>query len=137
MKLNEEIEQFRTRHPLLPPTKKGDSNGWFEIPRSHKYGPLNILFSSGGSVVDWEHASVAVSPTNIKPPNWEQMCFVKSMFWGEDEAVMQFHPPKTAYVNNHPGCLHLWKKKNHEFELPPSIAVGIKNKIRSEILGVS
>ena len=54
------------------------------------------------------------------------MCFVKNLFWGEDETVVQFHPPKSEYVNNHPYCLHLWRNTRTGYKLPPSILVGIK-----------
>lgn len=29
------------------------------------------------------------------------------------------HPPKSANINIHPYCLHLWKKIGAEYELPP------------------
>lgn len=59
-------------------------------------------------------------------PNWEEMCFVKSMFWDDDTAVMQLHPPKEDWVNNHAYCLHLWKPDAQEIPLPPPVMVGIR-----------
>jgi hypothetical protein len=53
------------------------------------------------------------------------MCFVKSLFWDDEETVIQFHPAVSAYVNNHSHCLHLWKPP-FDMPLPPSILVGIK-----------
>lgn len=56
----------------------------------------------------WEH--VSVSPCNRKratPPTWAEMCEIKHMFFEDEEAVVQYHPPKSEYVNNHPYCLHL------------------------------
>lgn len=44
---------------------------------------------------------------------------VKDIFWGEDECVIQFHPPKSANINTHPYCLHMWKKIGADYELPP------------------
>lgn len=44
---------------------------------------------------------------------------VKDIFWGEDECVVQFHPPKSENINIHPYCLHMWKKIGAEYELPP------------------
>ena len=41
----------------------------------------------------------------------------------QDECVVQFHPPKSEYVNLHPYCLHLWKKIGGTFETPPKIFV--------------
>jgi len=54
------------------------------------------------------------------------MSFVKDLFWDEDECVVQFHPPRSEYVNNHASCLHLWRNKHQQFPLPPSILVGDK-----------
>lgn len=76
---------------------------------------------SGG----WEHVSIS---TRRRPPNWQEMCFVKDLFWDEQECVIQFHPPRSEYVNNHPHCLHLWRPTDNHVRLPPSILVGYKDK---------
>ena len=54
------------------------------------------------------------------------MCWVKDLFWAAEEAVMQLHPPKSEWVNNHNYCLHLWRPLDGNIPLPPSIAVGYK-----------
>lgn len=71
----------------------------------------------------WEHVSVSL--TN-RCPNWLEMSFIKDLFWSEDETVIQFHPPKSEYVNNHAYCLHLWRDTVNDHRLPPSILVGHK-----------
>lgn len=71
--------------------------------------------------VPWEHVSVS---TRTRCPTWEEMCWVKSLCWGDDECVVEFHPPKADYVNCHPHCLHLWKPVGVELPRPPSICVG-------------
>lgn len=73
----------------------------------------------------WEHVSIS---TRRRPPNWQEMCFVKDLFWSEEECVIQFHPPRSEYVNNHPHCLHLWRDVDNHVRLPPSILVGHKDK---------
>lgn len=70
----------------------------------------------------WEHVSISVRQ---RPPNWQEMCFVKDLYWEPEECVLQFHPPHSEYVNNHPFCLHLWKSPD-VIKLPPRILVGIK-----------
>jgi len=65
-------------------------------------------------------------------PTWEEMCFVKSLFWNDEEAVMQLHPPKSQWVNNHPYCLHLWKPMNAEIPLPDSLMVGYREANTTE-----
>ena len=69
----------------------------------------------------WEHVSVSLPN---RPPNWQEMCYAKSLFWEDEECVIQFHPPRSRYVNNHPYCLHLWKKRGDDFLMPPPILVG-------------
>lgn len=43
----------------------------------------------------------------------------KDIFWDEEECVVQFHPPRSQYVDTHPYCLHLWKKIGETYETPP------------------
>jgi hypothetical protein len=74
-----------------------------------------------GENMQWEHVSISL---RNRTPNWQEMQFVKEIFWGDDEAVMQLHPPKKDYVNCHPHCLHLWRPVLSEIPLPPSILVG-------------
>lgn len=81
---------------------------------------LVVIASSEGG---WEHVSVS---TKTRCPNWEEMCFVKDIFWQDEEAVMQLHPPKSSYVNCHPTCLHMWRPVDGTIPLPPSEMVGPK-----------
>lgn len=68
----------------------------------------------------WEHVSVS---TRNRCPNWDEMCFVKSLFWDDTETVVQFHPDRAHYVNCHPYTLHLWKPVGISLVLPDSLAV--------------
>lgn len=69
----------------------------------------------------WEHVSVS---TERRPPNWQEMAWVKDQFWDDEETVLQFHPKKSEYVNCHPYCLHLWRNVGLDHPLPPSILTG-------------
>jgi hypothetical protein len=90
-------------------------------------GEALVIVSSGTDrEFGWEHVSVS---TRRRTPNWDEMCFVKNLFWREDECVVQFHPPKSDYVNHHPYCLHLWKPIGRELQLPPSVLVGPKTEV--------
>lgn len=72
----------------------------------------------------WEHVSVHMIEYRIaRIPTWSEMCTVKDIFWEEEELVVQFHPPKSEYVNTHPYVLHLWKSKNNAIASPPKICV--------------
>lgn len=86
----------------------------------YKPTAIAVIASWGGG---WEHVSVSLAR---RCPTWEEMCMVKDIFWGEEECVVQFHPPRSEYVNRHPYCLHLWKKIGEEYETPPKEYVGLK-----------
>ncbi|MEZ3438614.1 MAG: hypothetical protein K1W18_07020 [Oscillospiraceae bacterium] len=114
MKIIEEIRQV----PKLMIEQIGEDGGCgFIYLGGTKGRPARVVFSWGGG---WEHVSVSFS---TRCPTWEEMCKVKDMFWNEDECVIQYHPPKSEYVNNHPYCLHLWRKCGENFELPPKYYV--------------
>ena len=97
--------------------------GIIRLPRGNKTGftKATIIYSWG---MDWEHVSVC--PLNGTMPTWDDMCFIKDMFWDEEDCVIQYHPPKSEYVNNMPNCLHLWKPIKETIPMPPSILTGIK-----------
>lgn len=91
-------------------------NGLFYIPRGKE-----ILRCVVSDELGWEHVSVSLTH---RCPTWDEMCFVKDVFWDGDECVVQYHPPKAEYVNHHPYCLHLWKHVQGEFATPPAMMVG-------------
>jgi hypothetical protein len=82
------------------------------------FGRAVFVFSYGGG---WEHLSVSFA---CACPTWEQMCTAKSIFWGEEECCVQYHPAKSDYVNLHPYCLHIWKPIGIELPKPPKSFVG-------------
>lgn len=98
---------------------RGDSyNGAFKIPYLGK--TYTIIASNG---LGWEHVSISL-PKEV--PSWKAMCKMKDLFFHEEETVMQLHPPKSEYINNHKYCLHLWKPIGTEIPMPPSAMVGLK-----------
>ncbi len=82
---------------------------------------LNFIFSYQ---MGWEHLSVSMPS---RTPTWEQMCKMKDIFWGKDEACVEYHPKEEDYVNNHQHCLHIWKPTDVELPTPPSILVGFRD----------
>jgi hypothetical protein len=115
-------EKFRVLdhpNPAMCSNESFGNNGLFVISSAKFKGALSVIASDGAG---WEHVSVS----KIKRcPTWNEMCVVKDMFWGADDCVVQYHPPKSLYVNNHPHCLHLWRKVGSEFEIPSPWLVGI------------
>jgi hypothetical protein len=98
-------------------TKLGPDGGFFQFPFEGRI--LNVIASHG---LGWDHVSVSLAN---RCPNWREMCYIKDLFWHEDEVVVQYHPAKKDYVNNHNYCLHMWKPQTEEIPVPPSILVGI------------
>ena len=94
-------------------------SGLFRIPigGAPKPNPMvyRMIASNGGG---WDHVSISIEGRN-RCPIWQEMCIMKDLFFEADETVIQFHPKKTSYVNNHPFVLHLWKKQGQEYDLPP------------------
>lgn len=116
MKLLEQIKECQR----LIVSKTGVDGGMGEIHMPGWKG--SVIWSFGGG---WEHVSVSPYKSNVTP-SWDDMCRLKDIFFNDDECVVQYHPPKTEYVNNMSNCLHLWRPINVEMPQPPSIMVGIK-----------
>ena len=76
-----------------------------------------VIYSNGGG---WDHVSAS---SNNWCPTWEEMCFIKNVFFDEDECCIEYHPAKKDYVNNHPYCLHIWKPQTQDIPIPPIIMV--------------
>ena len=100
----------------------GTNNGTFQVPcnRGKKPVVLRVIASDG---MGWEHVSVSLPS---RTPTWDEMCFIKEMFWDDEDLVVQYHPPKSEHVNCHPYCLHLWRPIGREMPAPESILVGPK-----------
>lgn len=97
------------------------NNGLFMIPVTKKK-KYQVVASDG---LDWEHVSVVIiDGKRSRTPTWEEMCRVKDWFWDPEDCVMQLHPPKSDYVNNHPNCLHLWRPSEVDIPRPPKHMVG-------------
>jgi hypothetical protein len=116
---SEHINEYRIRAGALGSDDSYGMVGAFHIPLP--CGLKAFVVSSDG--MGWEHVSVS---TGERCLTWDEMCFIKDLFWNDDEAVMQLHPPKKDYVRNHPYCLHLWKPLRENIPLPPTILVGAK-----------
>jgi len=129
-------ERFRSRSGPYASDSLDGNNGAFFLPAKFGNRWLVVLASDG---MGWEHVSVSVQVGRKKSrtPNWDEMCFVKSLFWDEEDVVIQFHPAKSQYVNMHEHVLHLWRPIGVELPEPQPIMVGIKgtkfNKETGEI----
>lgn len=120
---NLKIEQYRRPDPLGRKQEHNKNYGYFdEVKRPT--GLLRIISSGSATATEgleaWEHVSVSLA---TRCPIWDEMNYVKRLFWNDDETVIQFHPKDAKYINFMPYCLHLWKKNGVDHELPPDDAV--------------
>lgn len=101
------------------------NNGAFILPPKIGNRTLYVIASDG---MGWEHVSIhAYEGKRTRTPTWAEMCYVKDLFWDGEDIVMQLHPAKSEYVNNHPDVLHLWRPTETVIPAPPSILVGFKD----------
>lgn len=92
-----------------------DKSGAFQFDRPGlKFGTrmLVVAASDGG----WDHVSVSVF---ARTPTWEEMEWVKRLFFHDNEVVMQLHVATSDHINIHPHVLHLWRPTELTIPLPP------------------
>lgn len=116
------IEKYRRPHPLGHPQQPGDDYGWFMIPTSAAGPVMAVQVSPACADYEWDHASISMGG---RCPTWPEMCKVKDLLWDPEDVVVQFHPPKSEYVNLAKTCLHLWCYRGDlQMPRPPKILVG-------------
>lgn len=118
-------EKYRDQESVLSKSIRTVSNaGIFTIPHHRIHGYRYFVICS--NQLGWEHVSLQVSKIDEKTtrcPTWEEMCYIKDLFWDETDCVVQYHPAKNEYVNRHPFVLHLWRPTTQVIPIPPKILV--------------
>ena len=121
--LNESVGQYRIKRGEMATPPELGNYGAFRVPLAKK--AVAIVIANDGEVCGWQHVSVHVryadrnGKMHMRTPTWDEMCVIKGLFFEPEETVIQFHPPASRYVNQHPHCLHLWRPENVEIPLPP------------------
>lgn len=117
--------QWRIRTGVMGSTNANGNNGAFFIPSYPGKAPFKVVASDGAITEDaeaWEHVSVSLPD---RTPTWAEMCALKSIFWDDEDTVVQFHPPRSEWVNNHQHCLHMWRPVGLVVPRPPALMVGV------------
>src|SRR5262245_57599201 len=127
--------RMQMRLKPLPPAEacfvRGENllNGAFIFPRKSS-DDLRVIVSDGTDwqacglkPPAWEHVSVSLAK---RCPTYDELMWVKALWWRDDELVVQLHVPKSQHINHHPFCLHLWRPIGIELPLPPSECVAPK-----------
>ena len=112
--------RYRVRTGLLGSTDAIGNNGMFDVPTFDGKVMLTVLASDQ---YGWEHVSVS---TPYRTPTWDEMQYIKTMFWEAEDVVLQIHPPQSEYVNCHPYCLHLWRQPGVNHECPSTVLLSPK-----------
>lgn len=135
MKKNMPEHLRNKKHPVYGTSKYDGANGCFLVPHFKIADCILCCIVSDGD--GWDHVSVTLLNTKHKDiqrcPNWEEMCFIKDVFFDKEEVVVQFHPAEFDYISNHPYCLHMWRNQVIGHVTPPSLMVGLKS-INTETL---
>ncbi len=134
------LDPFRVPHPIAGDSPAGAPWGMFAIPHCEQWQRVqfdahyivcaadgeDLPDGSGGS--GWDHISVHVRQTKGKKliqstPTWDDMEHLRSLFFDDDETVMQLSVPRTDHINVHPHVLHLWKPLHCAIPVPHKILV--------------
>jgi hypothetical protein len=114
---DEEVDRYRLRNPLVLRdygTYGDDTCGLFAFPSPLPWRRLSVIAASG---LGWDHVSVS---NPFSAPTWQEMDFVKRLFFRPEEVVMQLHVAEAEHINHHPNCLHLWRPHFEAVPLPPA-----------------
>src|SRR3954463_6943988 len=91
---SEFVEKYRISTGRFGSDARCGNNGAFVVPGPERHKLFCIVSDQDG----WEHVSISLH-NKARLPVWTEMCFVKDLFWDEDEVVIQYHPAKADYVN--------------------------------------
>lgn len=109
------------KHRIPNPVGKSDhDHGVFKFEFRTSQGKLASVKVIAATGIGWDHVSVSKRKSC---PTWEEMNYIKDLFFEEDEVVMQLHVAKTSHINLHEYCLHLWRPQEENIPLPPEIMV--------------
>lgn len=122
-----DLQKGRVRHGLYGSRDEDGLMGAFFVKGPGRIRhTLQIISSGSHETEEWEHVSVSIKGKNLTP-SWEEMDFVKRLFWHDDETVMQLHVPRQDHVNQHEHTLHLWRPVGVEVPRPDAWLVGVPN----------
>lgn len=90
------------------------------MPYGIKKGYINMPTGVRASIVaganegGWEHVSIELCARRL--PTWDEMNYIKDLFWDDEDVVVQIHPKKSEYVNI-TEALHLWRPVGGDWSL--------------------
>jgi hypothetical protein len=126
---NLKVELHRIRTGIMNSPTAAGNNGCFYIPHSDKALRKRLFFVCIISdIAGWDHVSISLRRIRDQQPDrlptWDEMCYIKDLFFKEDETVVQYHPAKKDYVNIHKFVLHLFRPQDQTLVTPPTWLIG-------------
>ena len=117
------------RSDLPNPAGGREWGGAFRIPRASGFRKiwLRIIASRGDPEAadegeKWDHVSVSLAD---RCPTWDEMEYVKRLFFKADETAFQLHVPGRAHINNDPIACISGGRWIAEIPQPPGELVGL------------
>jgi hypothetical protein len=110
-KLPANLIKFRVHLPGYVREREDSIQGAFLIP--YMDYELKVISGCGDS---WDHVSISLKH---RSPYWDEMDWIRKLFFKSSETVLQIHPPVDMHINYHPYVLHLWRAWHVEYKLPP------------------
>src|SRR5574339_172672 len=98
--------QYRIKKGAMASTVADGNNGAFQIPHPKISGYFFMVIATDGTAIReldqedkelaiWEHVSVHIDSKDRvvdRCPTWQEMCFIKDIFWEKSDCVVQYHP---------------------------------------------
>jgi hypothetical protein len=103
---NSLIEKYRLLTDPASVLCRGTNTGSFLV--HFKAYQLKVIACD---LCGWDHVSVSLSS---RVPSYEEMCFIKDLFFRDDEVAMQLHVAKADHINTNKNVLHLWRPQTVE-----------------------
>lgn len=121
-KLPKNLVKYRVNLPDYEQVADDSIQGAFVIPYAN--AELRIVSSNGAG---WDHVSVSVAG---RCPTWDEMHWIRKLFFEPNETVIQIDPPEHDYVSFHRHTLHMWRNQRQVIDLPPKWMIApIKDQI--------
>jgi len=81
-------EKYRLKTGPMRSDESYGNNGQFIV--NNIKIKSNILCQASDGF-EWEHVSASIIN---RCPTWNEMCFIKDLFWDDEDCIIQYHPPK-------------------------------------------
>ena len=110
------LESHRVSEGSLASNRSYGMNGAFELTYNNLLLAIIVSAEAG-----WDHVSVhAVGRSGSQTPTWDEMDYVRKLFFRGDEWVIQYHAPSDKHIEDHPHVLHMWRPQNEMLPVPPA-----------------